>query len=102
MQILTDKRYKLLVDSRSPAQENDTQELHRKAGVPLGPCGISEVKQFQKYLTGYEINVVSMEHGNTIIHPAQPIVTETKRIYLYLYNNHYNARIFKSQQCPDF
>ena len=86
-----DKRYKLLADSRRPAQENDARELHWKAGVPLGPCGISEVKQFQKYLTGYEINIVSMEHGNTIIYPAQPIVTETKRIYLYLYNNHYDV-----------
>ena len=86
-----DKRYKLLADSHRPAQENDARELHRKAGVPLGPCGISEVKQFQKYLTGYEINIVSMEHGNTIIHPEQPIVTETKRIYLYLYNNHYDV-----------
>ncbi len=86
-----DKRYKLLADSRRPAQENEARELHRKAGVPIGPCGIPEVKQFQKYLTGYEINIVSMEHGNTIIHPAQPIVTETKRIYLYLYNNHYDV-----------
>ena len=79
-----DKRYKLLADLRRPAQENEARELHRKAGVPIGPCGISEVKQFQKYLTGYEINIVSMEHGNTIIHPAQPIVTktETKRVYL--------------------
>ncbi len=30
-----DKRYKLLADSRRPAQENDARELHRKAGVPL-------------------------------------------------------------------
>ncbi len=87
-----DKRYKLLAaDSRKQAQQNDAWELHWKAGVPLGPCGIPEVKQFQKYLTGYEINIVSMEHGNTIIHPEQPIVTETKRIYLYLHNNHYDV-----------
>ncbi len=86
-----DKRYKLLANSRRPAQENAARELHRKANVPLGPCGIPEVKQFQKYLTGYEINIVSMEHANTIIHPAQPTVTETKRIYLYLYDNHYDV-----------
>ncbi len=86
-----DRRYKLLVDSRRQAQENDAWELHRKAGVPIGPCGISEVKQFQKYLTEYEINIVSMEHGNTIIYPEQPIVTKTKRIYLYLHNNHYDV-----------
>ena len=86
-----DGRYKLLADSRRPAQGNAARELHRKAGVPLGPCGISEVKQFQKYLTGYEINIVSMEHGNSIIYPERPYVTETKRIYLYLYDNHYDV-----------
>ena len=86
-----DKRYKLLADSRCPAQREAAFDLHEKAGVSMGPCGISEVKQFQKYLTGYEINIVSMEDGNTIIHPSQPIVTETKRIYLYLHNNHYDV-----------
>jgi hypothetical protein len=86
-----DKRYKHLRDSCRPMQGNAARELHRKAGVPIGSCGISEVKQFQKYLTGYEFNIVSMEDGNTIIHPAQPIVTEMKRIYLYLHNNHYDV-----------
>ncbi len=86
-----DGRYKLLADSRKTAQKNAAHELHRKAGVPLGPCGLSEVKQFQKYLVGYEINIVSMEHGNSIIYPEQPYVVETKRIYLYLHNNHYDV-----------
>ena len=86
-----DKRYKLLADSRSPAQGKAAQDLHEKAGVPLGSCGISEVKQFQKYLTGYEINIVSMDAGDTIIHPSQPISMEAKRIYLYLHNNHYDV-----------
>ena len=86
-----DGRHKLLADSCKAAQRNAAHELHRKAGVPFGPCGISEVKQFQKYLVGYEINIVSMEHGNSIIYPEQPYVAETKRIYLYLHNNHYDV-----------
>ncbi len=86
-----DKRYKLLADHRKPTQENAARELHQKAGVPFGPCGISEVKQFQKYLPEYEINIVSMEHGESIIYPEQAADVETKRIYLYLHNNHYDV-----------
>ena len=86
-----DSRYKLLADSRRAAQRNAAHELHQKAGVPLGSCGISEVKQFQKYLPEYEINIVSMDQGNSIIYSEQPCVVETKRIYLYLHNNHYDV-----------
>ncbi len=86
-----DKRYKHLVDHRRPAQEKAARKLHQKAAVPLGPCGISEVKQFQKYLPEYKINIVSMDHGNSIIYPECPIDAETKRIYLYLHNNHYDV-----------
>ena len=86
-----DKRYKLLTDHRRPAQEKAARELHQKAGVPFGSCGISEVKQFQKCLPEYEINIVSMEHGDTIIYPEHPIDVGMKRIYLYLHNNHYDV-----------
>ena len=86
-----DKRYKTLVDRRIPAQEKAARELHEKAGVPLGPCGIPEVKQFQKHLPEYEINIVSMDHGNSIIYPECPADAEVKRLYLYLHNNHYDV-----------
>ncbi len=86
-----DKRYKALADHRKPAQERAARELHKKAGVPIGPCGISEVKQFQKSLPEYEINIVSMDHGNTIIYPECPSDVEVKRLYLYLHNNHYDV-----------
>ena len=86
-----DKRYKLLMDYRSPAQEKAARELHQRAGVPFGSCGIPEVKQFQKCLPEYEINIVSMDHGDSIIYPECPVDVETKRIYLYLHNNHYDV-----------
>ncbi len=86
-----DKRYKLLTDYRSPAQEKAARELHLRAGVPFGSCGIPEVKQFQKCLPEYEINIVSMDHGDSIIYPEHPTDVETKRIYLYLHNNHYDV-----------
>jgi hypothetical protein len=30
-------------------------ELHTKAGVPLHQCGIEDVKTFQRFLVGYQI-----------------------------------------------
>ena len=33
-----------------PVQKREAQELHRLAGVPEGPCGISELQKFQAVL----------------------------------------------------
>ena len=86
-----DKRYGQLANHRKPSQKKAACELHEKAGVPFGPCGIPEVKQFQKHLPEYEINIVSMDHGNSIIYPEWPTDAEVKRIYLYLHSNHYDV-----------
>ncbi len=86
-----DKRYKQLANHRKPSQKKAACELHEKAGVPFGPCGIPEVKQFQKHLPEYEINIVSSDRENSIIYPECPSDTEAKRLYLYLHNNHYDV-----------
>ncbi len=86
-----DKRYKHLANHRRPAQGKAARELHEKAGVPFGPCGIPEVKQFQKHLPEYEINIVSADHGDSIIYPECPTDTEAKRLFLYLHSNHYDV-----------
>jgi hypothetical protein len=56
----------------------------------FGGC-YRNVKQFQKYLTGYEINIVWKDTGNTITYPQQPTETKAKRIYLYMHNNRYDV-----------
>ena len=86
-----DKRYSQLANHRKPSQKKAACELHEKAGVPFGPCGIPEVKQFQKHLPEYEINIVSSDHENGIIYPERPTDTEAKRLYLYLHSNHYDV-----------
>ena len=63
-------------------------DLHEKAGVPIGSCGIDEVKQFQAYLTDYQINIVSKEHQNSIIFSGPD---KEKRIYLFLHDNHFDV-----------
>ena len=86
-----DPKYKQLANSEKRAQEKKARELHEAANVPLGPCGLPEVEQFQKYLTNYEINIVSGNHDNSIIYPPKPSVTNNVTpIYLYLHDNHYD------------
>ena len=62
--------------------------MHEKAGVPIGKCGLEEVKQFQRYLSEYQINVVSKDHQNSIIYSGPE---KEKKIYLFLHDNHYDV-----------
>ena len=89
------------------AQERKARELHAAANVPLGPCGIEEVKLFQKHLTSYEINIISANHNNAIIYPSGHSDNVTP-IYLYLHDNHYDIitsmpgflnRVFYCHKC---
>ena len=86
-----DPVYKHLMDPERRTQERKAKELHESAKVPLGPCGLPEVELFQKYLTKYEINIVSPAHDNSIIYPPKPTTSNAKPIYLHLHNNHYDV-----------
>ena len=67
-------------------------DLHVAANVPLGPCGIEEVKLFQNYLSDYQIIIVSGTHNNSIIYPPKPPGTDEKPIIsLYFHNNHFDV-----------
>ena len=67
-------------------------DLHEAANVPLGPCGMDEVKLFQQYLTNYQIIVVSGDHNNSIIYPPQPPGTDEKpTINLYFHDKHFDV-----------
>lgn len=46
----------------------EAKKLHQQAGVPEGPCGLEEVKQFQDYVgpQGYRIIVVDAASGGVI------------------------------------
>ena len=49
-------------------QLKEAKKLHQQAGVPKGPCGLEEVKQFQDYVgpQGYRIIVVDAVRGGVI------------------------------------
>ena len=60
--IENDNRYKGIVDHRRSMQTRLAYDLHQKANVFIGPCSLNEVKQFQTYLSEYQINIVSKDH----------------------------------------
>ena len=63
-------------------------ELHEKAGVSLGLCGIEEIKHFQAVLPGYQIHVVSRDHFNGMIYVGPEA---DNKIFLYMHDNHYDV-----------
>ena len=86
--IENDGQYKSIVDHRRPLQTRLAYDLHEKAGVPVGPCGLDEVKQFQIHLTDHQINIVSKEHQNSILYSGRE---KEKKIYLFLHDSHYDV-----------
>ena len=82
-------------DHRWPMQMRLAQELHQNVGVPLGPCGLEQAKQFQTYLADYQISIVSKEYSNKIIYAGPK---KGKKIYLYMHINIMTS----SPRCLDF
>ncbi|WAR14681.1 ZN358-like protein [Mya arenaria] len=64
------------------------EQLHVKAGVPLGKCGIEEVKKFQAALPQYQIHVLSKDHFNGIIYDG---LEGGVPIFLYYHDGHYDV-----------
>ena len=90
--IENDPKYNQIKDSRGHIQLDRALDLHQAANVPLGPCGIEEVKLFQNYLSNYQIIIVSGTHNNSIIYPPKPPDTDEKPIIsLYLHDNHFDV-----------
>ena len=104
-----DPKYPQIINSDKPVQRERALDLHEAANVPLGPCGMAEVKLFQRYLTNYQIIVVSGDHNGSIIYPPKPPGTDEKpTINLYFHDNHFDVittlpgflnRIYFCQRC---
>ena len=87
-----DPKYVQIKDSGKHIQLQRALDLHQAANVPLGPCGMDEVKLFQQHLTNYQIIVVSGDHNNSIIYPPKPSGTDEKpAISLYYHNKHFDV-----------
>ena len=88
-----DPRYDRITRHDSCVQRERAFDLHEAANVPLGPCGLREVRLFQQYLVNYQIIVVSGDQNNTIIYPREPPANPNpeKSIYLYYQANHFDV-----------
>ena len=87
-----DPKYDQIKRSNRNLQLERALDLHQAANVPLGPCGMDEVKLFQQYLTNYQIIVVSGDHNDSIIYPPKPPGTDEKpTINLYYHNKHFDV-----------
>ncbi|KAJ8019010.1 putative DNA polymerase [Holothuria leucospilota] len=80
------------------------KKLHKDAGIPEGPCGIDELKAFQKFLgKKYQIVVFSLDQLNEIIFKGE---YQSHQIYLYYHHNHYDLMtspsgfFSRSYYCP--
>ena len=84
-----DEQY-LHIKRGGPLQEQKARQLHRRARVPEGPCGLGELNLFQIVLADYQIVVVSADHGYQIIFkgPRQP---EDKLLCLIKVQDHYHV-----------
>ena len=86
-----DPKYKQIRDSRGHLQLDRALDLHEAANVPLGPCGMTEVKLFQQYLSNYQIIVVSGDHDSIIYPPKPPDTDEKPTINLYFHDKHFDV-----------
>ena len=80
-----DPSYSDLRDSKKRAQQNKAIALHERANVPFGPCGLAEVDLFQKYLTNYEINIVSGNHKQQHYIPTQTLHQQQRYTHLFTF-----------------
>ena len=91
--IENDPRYARIIETGNSVQRERAFDLHEAANVPLGPCGLREVRLFQQYLVNYQIIVVSGDQNNAIIYPREPPANPNpeKSIYLYYQANHFDV-----------
>ena len=84
-----DPHYKEMIRGKA-FQRDMARQLHRRARVPEGPCGLGELELFQIVLSDYQIVVVSADHGYQIIFkgPRQP---DHKLLCLIKVQDHYHV-----------
>jgi len=95
---LVDKhpKFSYIRDGRK-IQKQLALELHQKASIPLDPCGLEEIVQFQSVLSNYQIVVISFPANNATIFEGKK---SDKKIVLYFNQNHYD--VINGSKLPAF
>lgn len=86
-----DSQYHNIMHGRR-CQEHRAKTLHKDAGVPEGPCGLDELKQFQTYLfpEGYQLILLEGLKGKIIFKDCT-FDQAAKTITLLKMENHYHG-----------
>ena len=86
-----DPQYHNIMHGRR-CQQHRAKTLHKDAGVPEGPCGLDELKQFQTYLgsEGYQLILLEGLKGK-IIFKDRTFDQAAKTITLLKMENHYHG-----------
>ena len=88
-------KYKQIYSNAKDTQTKTAIKLHQQSGVPLGECGIEEIKLFEEF-TGYQITIIDGDFFNQVVYPDitavgyKPPEDQSKFLYLYKSNNHYD------------
>ena len=83
-----DERLKLIKDSRIRVQETSAQKLQEEARVPLGPCGLDQIRLFEIILNEYQFVILSAEHGHAVVHKGPP---SEKQFMLLMHDGHFDV-----------
>ena len=62
--------------------------LHEEARVPIGPCGLDQIKLFEIILDEHQFIVISAEHGHSIVHKGPQ---SNKQIKLLMHDGHFDV-----------
>ena len=75
-------------DSRSPLQRTLALQLQEETRLPLGPCGLDQIKLFEIILCDYQFVIISAEHGHSIVHKG---LKSNKQIKLLMHDGHFDV-----------
>ena len=75
-------------DSRSPLQRTLALQLQEETRLPLGPCGLDQIKLFEIILCDYQFIIISAEHGHSIVHKG---LKSNKQIKLLMHDWHFDV-----------
>ena len=83
-----DPHVNLIKDSRKQIQKELARTLQEEARVPIGPCGLEQIKLFEKILNDYQFVIIFAEHGHSIVHKGPP---SDKQIVLLMPDGHFDV-----------
>ena len=88
-------KYKQMLNNTKNIQYDTAVKLHNQSGVEQDICGLEEIKIFEEF-TKYQITIIDGDFFNEVVYPDikskeyKPPEDDTKTIYLYKSNNHYD------------